>query len=276
MNNEKLVCICVPVYKEKLTPLEILSLKQLKDILGTYKIFYVGPEKLKRFYPDFDYIVFSSFFFSSISGYNRLLLHKEFYKEFNDFKYMLIYQLDSYVFSDQLKKWCCKNYDYIGAPWFLNFNDSHVKGKLWEVGNGGFSLRKIQSMISVLESSEKFNSLLKLIKKSKKGLKISFRSSLQKFFKEPNSLIELSNEYSEKTLYHPEYNEDIFWGIEVKKKLSSFNVPTPEVAMKFSFECDPRYLFKRNNYQLPFGCHAFSRYDVDFWSEKIPNLKKFI
>ena len=30
---------------------------------------------------------------------------------------MLIYQLDAYVFKDELLNWANKGYDYIGAPW---------------------------------------------------------------------------------------------------------------------------------------------------------------
>jgi hypothetical protein len=33
----------------------------------------------------------------------------------------------------------------------------------------------------------------------------------------------------------------------------------------FSFEVAPRYCFKMNRERLPFGCHAWSKYDQEFW-----------
>ena len=36
-------------------------------------------------------------------------------------------------------------------------------------------------------------------------------------------------------------------------------------AIKFSFEVMPSYLYKLNNNVLPFGCHAFEKYESDFW-----------
>jgi hypothetical protein len=63
---------------------------------------------------------------------------------------MLIYQLDAWVFKDDLMKWCNKGYDYIGAPWFEDFGSYEKGKKLWRVGNGGFSLRKIKYFCKVL------------------------------------------------------------------------------------------------------------------------------
>ena len=34
---------------------------------------------------------------------------------------------------------------------------------------------------------------------------------------------------------------------------------------KISFETEPRICFKRNKYRLPFACHAWARYDLEFW-----------
>ena len=51
--------------------------------------------------------------------------------------------------------------------------------------------------------------------------------------------------------------EDFFWGEIAPHFIDDYCVPAPKVALKFSFECNPAYLYKYNNRELPFGCHAW-------------------
>ena len=44
-----------------------------------------------------------------------------------------------------------------------------------------------------------------------------------------------------------------------------FSIAPFETALKFSFEVAPRQCFEMNNQSLPFGCHAWARYDRSFW-----------
>ena len=60
-------------------------------------------------------------------------------------------------------------------------------------------------------------------------------------------------------------NEDLFWGLFVESQCSFFKVPTPVVALDFAFEAHPDHLFELNQQRLPFGCHAWQRYQPDFW-----------
>ena len=66
--------------------------------------------------------------------------------------------------------------------------------------------------------------------------------------------------------------EDQFWGISVPKKFAWFRVPSFEEAAAFAFEMQPRRLFDLNHEVLPFGCHAWWKYDLDFWK---PHIEKF-
>ncbi len=61
------------------------------------------------------------------------------------------------------------------------------------------------------------------------------------------------------------WNEDFFWCLVVQKNFKWFKVPALVTASKFSMEANARMLYKSNNNQLPFGCHAWERYDVEFW-----------
>jgi hypothetical protein len=76
-----------------------------------------------------------------------------------------------------------------------------------------------------------------------------------------NSLRWLIREYSK----HPPFHEDLFWSFHARKLLPTFKIPTPQEAVAFAFEMAPRYCFRQNSNQLPFGCHAWARYDRDFW-----------
>ena len=85
--------------------------------------------------------------FRSVKTYSRLMLSPNFYAAFADFDYILIYQLDAFVFYDALENFCSLGFDYIGAPWpFL----VKVGGKFLRVGNGGFSLRKVKACRKLL------------------------------------------------------------------------------------------------------------------------------
>ena len=67
-------------------------------------------------------------------------------------------------------------------------------------------------------------------------------------------------------------NEDKFWGIAVPRIHQWFRVAACEQAAKFSMEANPRRLYRLTKNQLPFGCHAWWRYDYDFWE---PHVRKF-
>lgn len=77
------------------------------------------------------------YWFNSDINYNKLCLKNDFYFPFvNNYEYMLIYQLDAFIFKDELHYWCNKEYDYIGGfdavGWFSKY-----------AFNGGLSLRKL-------------------------------------------------------------------------------------------------------------------------------------
>lgn len=57
-------------------------------------------------------------------------------------------------------------------------------------------------------------------------------------------------------------NEDAFWA---SWDSEYFRVAPVEIALKFAFEKDVRQCFLLNNYELPFGCHAWEKYDFEFW-----------
>ena len=61
-----------------------------------------------------------------------------------------------------------------------------------------------------------------------------------------------------------EENCDIFWGMLVPEYVKDFRIAPPEVAVKFSWEALPRRCYELCNGNLPFGLHAWARYDLPF------------
>lgn len=267
--GENPVAIVVPVYKKTLSSEEETSLKHLLHFLGAYKKYLVAPRSLKINYPGFENVHFDDRYFQSPQTYSALMLSQNFYKKFTDYEYILIYQLDALVFSDQLTYWCSTGLDYIGAPWFNCPITPHITTP--KVGNGGFSLRKVDSHLKVLRS-EKLgqeywidpaaywealcdgkSDYFRLVNLPRKYLK------RLKTFNSPKWVI------SAAIRRHDFIIEDEFWSNDAVKYCPEFKVASVEEGLQFSFEYEPRMCFERNNRTLPFGCHAWFVADRQFW-----------
>lgn len=262
MKKAKTTAVIVPFYKTQLSQYENIALAQCIKVLGKHQVIAIKPNSLdlsaiEKHVHFADVKSFDDDFFSGIDGYNKLMLSTTFYQCFLEFEFILIYQLDAFVFRDDLDLWSAKSYDYIGAPWIRPINDPDliktVKTKFQnffhkrynvhknglpsakqfenQVGNGGFSLRRVK-----------------------------------KFF-------ELTQIFSDKIAeYHlrseHQFHEDAFWSIEVNRKKKWLNIPSCKVALQFSFENSPERAYRMMGNQLPFGCHAWDE-NLDFWEPYI-------
>lgn len=261
------VIIVVPLYKDFscLTQNEILSLQTLNRNLGQYPICCIVPLclQLPKYVSFFNNnnVCFQRLdqnFFNSVESYNRLCLSKDFYSRFLNYRYMLIYQLDAYVFKDELIVWINAGYDYIGAPYYYD-NNQPFDLKTWLVGNGGFSLRSVSQCYRLMKKVKLYSKLLSLAKA------LHVKKLIRKLLLKVN-LVDLS--IVEKVLLN-KCNEDVFFGIYSKDLMKGFFVAPIEKAIRFSFEAHPSVLFDLNLEELPFGCHAWERYEPEFWSRFI-------
>lgn len=264
--DHKKVAIVIPTHKSSLNRDDLTSLRHLKKHLDKFDRYFVVPEKMDPAgfkQKKAKFIKFADHYFADWRGYNELLLQKDFYLKFKDYEYILIYQLDVLVFSDELIKWCRKDYDYIAAPWYRPIIGwlSHKRGLPASGGNGGFSLRKVKSAIQVLNKIKKLST-----RKTENPLfrKLWFLKAL------------LTGKLHHIWLNAPADNypfaEDGFWSIEAPKYLRNYKVPTFREALKFAFERFPKKSYELNNNELPFGVHAWKKYDEEFWKPYI--LKK--
>lgn len=264
--------VLIPLYKKELSKYERISILQCFKVLGKYDIYFFS---YTEFLDSFDFAsllpegckyhtaCFDAHYFSSFQGYNQLLLSENFYRHFSDYTYILIYQPDAFVFYDQLSVWCSKGYDYVGAPWFRKRKGSS-EAELWAVGNGGFSLRNVQSHIDLLNSEERFYRKRELIRLllldpfSRKNLKYC----LPRIFGFKNKIRQYISAAT--------HNEDGVIG-EAGIRSKAFKLAPVHEAVAFSFDHHPDKLYRLNGNQLPFGCHAWYRDDdgykgnLEFW-----------
>lgn len=265
--------VVIPIFKNQLDPDEILSLRQCLKILTPHPIIFAAPESLplanyericQEHHTNFLVETFNNSNFSSIQAYNKLMLSVTFYRRFQAFDYILIYQLDSYVFTDQFDYWCNKGFDFIGAPWFEGRSQSDENSDfLRYAGNGGFSLRKVQAIIQVLETKfkyvRKFPDLVNNYRLDRRFISLLLM---------PYRRFRIKN-ISYFFIRHFYMNEDSFFVFHAPSILPKFKVAGYEDAIHFAFECQPKRLYNETNGTLPFGCHAWRRYDAEFWSEFI-------
>lgn len=267
----RLVAIIIPVYKEIPSNAELTSIKQCIKVLYNYPIIFCAPDSLKMdIYrslitnqDQFQVRRFEDHYFIDTHSYNRLMLDIKFYHKFNTFEFILIYQPDAYVFRDELAFWCKAGYDYIGAPWFEDWDKTGPNSAFLGVGNGGFSLRKVKSHIKVLKSFSYLtpaNIVIKEFLSGKLGLKALKNLILNLSLR--NNTFSLFNDYQN--------NEDIFWGTLAARRFDYFKTPSMQTASRFSMELNAEMLYKLNGNKLPFGCHAWEKYETAFWEKFIP------
>lgn len=260
------VVVVIPVHSPDPSPGELVSFSQCFSILNKYPIVVVAPDKMnlekyKEAVADFKTITIPQVWLSGLLAYNKLKVSAFFYELFNQYQYLLTYELDAYVFTDELQYWCNKGYDYIGAPWFEGLA-SPVSDTIIGVGNSGFSLRNVQSCLRLLKRVRYLKAARAFWFKSRLQALIRFSkilSGLKKYL-HIQSMTEL-----EQLFFDNELNEDFYWTRSVEKAFDDYRVAPIDDACKFSFDVNPSFLFKRNDGRLPFGCHAWERYEPDFW-----------
>jgi len=60
-------------------------------------------------------------------------------------------------------------------------------------------------------------------------------------------------------------NNDLFWSYRAVEYVPGFRIADWRTGLRFAFEACPRQCFELNDRKLPFGCHAWAKYDRAFW-----------
>ena len=154
----------IPIYLDRLSPIEEFSLKQSLNFIKPENAKFICPSYLDKSYylstfSQISFETYDDFYFKSIKGYNKLLLNKDFYANYLNYEFILILQTDAILIKDFFNEWTNAGYDYVGAPWPNKFklnlqwdgfaeNNYQVESA---VGNGGLSLRRVKSIISLID-----------------------------------------------------------------------------------------------------------------------------
>jgi hypothetical protein len=264
--------VVIPIHRLPLNEDELCSLESVRRHLGNYLIDFLLPERLELI----DFKVqknervtrLPNRYFQSPDSYNGLLTSAWFYEQFIDFTHMLICQLDCLIFKNELMHWCLRDWDYIGSP-MLKCNGDPENDNDWVVGNGGLSLRKTTSFLRVL------NRLSPKAVYFKPKTRTCEALDFEKGYFPSESIYHLTIKERVESFFNGwrvdqevcgfRANEDIFWSIEASKFDPAFRVAPFKEGRQFAWEKYPHSLYQKNGNQLPFGCHAWKKYDPQFW-----------
>jgi hypothetical protein len=249
----KKFCIVIPIYKEELDCVEEISLKRLYTVIGDkdYDVFLVYPNEMNlenylNIYSSLKQVAFDPIYFKNTHTYSQLCLNYNFYNMFSEYEYMLIYQLDCYLFYDEIEKWCNKGYDYIGEPivstdrgWDTIKEDNKKKKKGYQpyVGNGGFSLRKIETFKDICNPNGELRRRYKLT--DDKLVKVRYED---KYF--------CNDLYNYYRLNIPNWKEALWFGLDM----------SVDVIYTF-FKMDVK----------PMGIHSVDK-NIRWWKKVIPEF----
>jgi hypothetical protein len=257
LKNQPTVVVLVFTHKPSLDWYEEISLRQCEKVLGgRHPIRLVCPEGMDtaaclKLAPSLVPEFVPPRFLASIEAYNRFKISSWLYRRFHKFDFILTYELDAFVFRDELLDWCREGWDYIGAPWFQGWQEATPDSPFIGVGNSGFSLRRIDCCLRISTAVEWVQRLLpRRLYHSEKFRRLVPSVPLR-------NLMKLTG--------YTDQHEDDFWARFVPKAYPDFKVATYERAKLFSLEANVRNILANGQVQVPFGCHAWHRCDTDFW-----------
>jgi len=270
--NDPSVCVVIPVFRIPLTRTEQVAFDRCGAVLQRHPMILLVPESLDlrgllQRHPNMRAESFPDQCFKSPYFYNRLMLSDAFYERFAAYDYILLHQLDAFVFSDQLMEWCRCGYDYVGAPWIWSTRSPTptyrfyrgVMRVLWRwtarpnasqgrldkpflrqlayaAGNGGFSLRRVARMRQMLAA---FPARAELYRSAMPGVS-SDRPAAR-------------------------WSEDVFFSVETNRYARNVKIPSLKTAARFAWETNPAVAARLTGGSLPFGCHGWCSLHREQW-----------
>lgn len=201
-------------------------------------------------------------FFGSAAAHGALLGSPVFYEAFADYDYVLIHHLDAFVFSDQLREWCARGYDYIGPAWFTTTTNPPSPRV---AATGGFSLRRINACLSVLRSRVRGISPADYWRATGPGG--TGRSLVRRLLGTAIKSLPRFNDVAwEMKRFLRDRAEDDFWAFRASHYDEEFALAPASEGLAFGWGLEPRLCFELRGGALPFGCHGWSRPENrDFW-----------
>lgn len=251
--------VVVPVYRPDLDADERISLRHLDHHLSSYDRYLIAPHGLDLDLEGFRVERFAASCFASRKAYSALCLSKQLYRRFLTYEYILLYQLDCLVFADELEAWCEEGLDYVGAV--------HEIEGVRIVGNGGFSLRRVERFLEVLTSTTRMVDPREHWQRHWAGRPLATRvaAAPRRLLKHTRRFNGVAWEIKQHRRSYRGWAEDWFWSLKAEKYVPDFRKPPTNEADRFAFGDRPRETYETVGRHLPFGCHGWNRFDREFW-----------
>ena len=266
--SSKRAVILIFAHKAELGWQERIALEQCYRVLGNHPIRLVCPRGLelaayRAVVPKLEADFIAPRWMASLAAYNRLKMSPWLYRRYSQFEFLLTYELDAFVFRDELLQWCDAGWDYIGAPWFVGFNNASPEAAYLGVGNSGFSLRRIATMLRISTTWRQV---------------ATCRDLWTEAYASRNNLLGRLRYFAGAAVWNnyrfpfcPQVLEDYHWCIQAAKAFPEFRLAPIGEAIRFSFEANPARIFAEAGEKLPFGCHKWMNYNPEFWLPRIRN-----
>jgi hypothetical protein len=257
--------VLVPTHRSQPTPQEVISLRQLARVLGKHEIVLMTPNGVntsayKELLPSASFLSIKKEWMQSHASYNRLIISPLLGSLFRDFSHLLLHEPDSLVLHDSLATWCQQPYDYIGAPWFTPIAGKEGEANFAKGANSGFSLFRLDAMRKVTNSWQRWYPVKHALGDIRRGLigrPRQIARGLNGLY--PGGLLRGAHQL------YPSYC-DQYWSLLIPSLVNDFKVAPPEVAVQFSWEKWSHLCMEYCRGHLPFGIHAWAKYDFDFLS----------
>lgn len=255
--------IVVPTHVTRPSPQEVISLRQCDKVFRDREIVLVVPDSLelrayRELLPYSSVLRVEPHWMSSRRAYNRMMISPLLVNALEGYSHMLVHEPDAIVLRDELDYWCGQPQDYIGAPWFEGFATPAPDANVLGVGNSGFSLHRLAALKRLVTSRKRwypYRQVAKDLIRGARGNKLRLHRGLI-------ALGRAGQLRGAWNLY--EGNCDRFWSVIASRVESSYTIAPLEQAVRFAWEVLPSRCMEMTRGQLPFGIHAWSKYDSDF------------
>lgn len=270
MKANRQLCVIIPVHKPRLSAEEKTSLTACYRHLKTYDCYLVFPEGMATdqytaLHPSLILQPVPALWLSSVLEYNRMKTNVAFYRMFEGYAFMMTYELDAYIFSDDIAAHHGFEYDFIGAPIFEGYMEATPDAPFLHMLNSGFSIRNISACIKALQQLDQYK----------------LRWKVRKFFYSNFSFLrKIASRQQLGIVFHDHlkgyyrggpFNEDVIFTCLVPQLFPFFKTAPLNKAASFSIETKAAVLYQQQQNRLPLGCHAWAKFPA-FW-EKFINVQ---
>ncbi len=255
--------VVIPVHRPAPSPSEVVSLRQCAKVLAHRDLVVLAPQPLnlaryRELLPGAEVLSVEPHRMASIVAYNRLMISPLVFNAVKGYSHMLVHEPDAIVFRDELDYWCAQPQDYVGAPWFEGFHEATLGSPVIGVGNFGLSLHRLHSARRVMSSRLRWYPYRQAVRDVIDGV-----LGNAQLLRRGVSALGRAGQLRGAALLYTRHC-DVFWSQVVPDVDPEYRVASVAAALRFAWEVLPARCMQMCNGGLPFGIHAWAKYDLKF------------